>query len=84
MNPSSYEWMRSAAVAVARRPSLWTTAVRQVFVLAAPGWWRRRPHLPLPDDAYLRFRLQTAYGDSTHAPDPHDVITYLHWCKRME
>jgi hypothetical protein len=57
--------------------------VRQVVVLAPPGWWRRRPHLPLPDEAYLRFRLQTAYGDPEHAPDPDDVITYLHWCRAL-
>ena len=68
-------------LAVARRPSLWTTAVRQVFVLAAPGWWRRRPFLPLPDPAYLRFRLITQYGDPAHRIITADAIAYLHWCR---
>ena len=72
----------AAAVAVARHPSLWPTGARQVLVLAAPGWWRRPPFLPLPTPDYLRFRLQTAYGgagDQTPAPD--DVVTYLRWCR---
>ncbi|MGZ4683906.1 MAG: hypothetical protein ACXWCM_14745 [Acidimicrobiales bacterium] len=70
-----------ATVAVLAHPSLWTTAIRQIAVLAPPGWWRRAPHLPLPDPAYLRFRMQTAYGDPTHEPEPADIVTYLHWCR---
>ena len=70
-----------AAVAVARRPGLWVTAVRQVRVLAPAGWWRRRPWLPLPDPAYLRFRMVTMYGDAGHDPEPGDLVTYLQWCR---
>jgi hypothetical protein len=77
-------WAWAAVAAVARRPSLWATGVRQVHALAAPGWWRRRPFLPLPAPAYLRFRMQTAYGgDGDRAPDPDDVVTYLRWCRYM-
>lgn len=74
-------WGR-AATAIAVRPTLWWTAVRQVFVLAVPGWWRRWPPLPVPDPAYLRFRLVTAYGDPDRAPEPADVVTYLRWCRQ--
>jgi len=70
-----------AALAVARRPSLWVTAFRQVVVLARPGWWRRWPPVPAPDRDYLRFRLQTAYGDPDRLPAPADVVSYLHWCR---
>jgi hypothetical protein len=73
-------WYGRAAWAVARRPSLWGAAVRQLFRLARPGWWRRPPFLPLPDAAYLRFRLQTAYGDPDREPAPDDVVAYLRWC----
>jgi len=73
--------LRRAALAVARRPSLWGVAAHQVVVLAVPGWWRRRPFLPLPDPAYLRFRFLTAYGDPDHDPEPADVVSYLHWCR---
>jgi hypothetical protein len=66
-----------AATALARRPGLWLTALR----LAPPGWWRRRPFLPVPDATYLAFRLQTMYGDPGHQPEPGDVVTYLEWCR---
>lgn len=79
MTPAS-AWARHAALAVARHPELWSVAIAQVFRLAAPGWWQRRPFLPLPDPDYLRFRLQTAYGDDRN-PEPADVVAYLRWCK---
>lgn len=68
-----------ALVAVLVRPWLW----RSALALAPPGWWRRRPFLPLPDPAYAAFRLQTMYGDAAHAPEPADVVAYLGWCRRQ-
>jgi hypothetical protein len=77
-------WLRSAAAAVGRHPSIWPTAVRQALLMAAPGWWHRRPFLPLPPPDYLRFRLQTAYGGAgEHPPEPDDLVTYLRWCRRV-
>lgn len=67
-------------VAVARRPALWPTAIIQLFRVAQPGWWRRRPFLPRPAPLYLRFRLETAYGDDRD-PEPADVVAYLRWCR---
>ena len=60
-----------AVLAMLRRPDLWWTGVRQAQVLAPDGWWRRPPHLPLPDPAYLRFRMVTAHGGdgSAHGGD---------------
>ena len=77
----SLAWTVRAALALARHPDLWTTAVRQIAVLAVAGWWRRAPFLPIPDREYLRFRFQTMYGDPDRAPDPDDVVTYLRWCR---
>jgi hypothetical protein len=77
---NSAGWWSQAAWAVARRPSLWGIALVQVFRLAQPGWWHRRPFLPVPDREYLEFRLETQYG-SGHQPEPGDVVTYLHWCR---
>ncbi|MGI9600766.1 MAG: hypothetical protein ACR2QE_02695 [Acidimicrobiales bacterium] len=67
---------------MARRPVLWATAVAQIGRLAPPGWWRRRPFLPLPPADYLHFRMQTAYGDPDRLPPVDDVVTYLRWCRR--
>ena len=75
--------MIRAAGAVARHPALWPTALRQLRRLTPPGWWRRRPFLPVPSGDYLAFRLQTQYGDADHAWDPDDVLSYLRWCRRV-
>ena len=79
----SVRWWWRVAVAVLARPGLWAAAVGQVVRLARPGWWRRWPPLPAPDPAYLRFRLQTQYGDPEREPEPADVVTYLHWCRSV-
>jgi hypothetical protein len=70
--------------AVARRPALWPTAVRQARRTARPGWWRRPPFLPLPGGEYLRFRLLTQYGDVDRTPVPADAIAYLEWCRAWD
>ena len=72
------------AAAVARHPSLWVTAVRQARRTAGRGWWRRPPFLPVPSGDYLRFRMQTQYGDSDRSPDPDDVVNYLLWCREWD
>ena len=73
----------AAVAAVAARPGLWPVAVRQSVALARPGWWRRWPPVPVPDPAYLRFRLQTAYGDPSRPPSPADVVAYLEWAREF-
>ena len=72
-----------AVTSVAARPWLWATGLRQLFVLAPRGWWRRKPFLPLPDEHYLAFRMQTMYGDPDHQPEPADLVSYLHWCREF-
>jgi len=76
-------WAGPVVLAVLVRPGLWPIATRQLFVLAAPGWWHRRPFLPLPDPDYLHFRLVTQYGDGGHPPEPADIVTYLRWCRAV-
>ena len=71
-----------SARAVLGHPSLWLTALHQLWLLAAPGWWHRAPFLPLPDPEYLEFRLLTQYGDAHHPIEPDDLITYLRWCRQ--
>lgn len=75
-------WWIATAMVVLRHPELWATAIGTALRLARPGWWRRPPFLPLPDRAYLDFRLETQYGAAD--PDPGDVVTYLRWVRRTE
>ena len=70
--------------AVAKRPRLWATAVRQVLRLAPPGWWRRWPPVPRPDPGWMAFRMKTAYGDEHRQPEPQDVVAWLEWCRDYE
>ena len=74
--------MLRAGLAVAARPGLWPVALAQALRLARPGWWRRRPFLPLPDPDYVRFRLETAYGTGGR-PSGRDVVAYLRWCREF-
>jgi hypothetical protein len=76
--------MIGVALIVVRHPSLWRTAVRQARRTSTPGWWRRRPFLPVPSGDYLRFRLLTQYGDTDRAPEPQDVLNYLVWCREWD
>jgi hypothetical protein len=80
-----WSFWTGAAWLVARRPRLWTTALRQGLRLARPGWWRRPPFVPLPDADYLAFRLDTQYGTGPAAgtPDPRDLVEYLKWCHEV-
>jgi hypothetical protein len=71
-------------LALVRRPGLWPVAVRQAHRLAARGWWRRPPFVPLPDGSYAGFRATTQYGDLNHEPGPADVLVWLEWCREME
>ena len=79
-------WTRAAATslrAVALHPRLWPASLAALRRLAPPGWWHRHPFMPVPDAAYWRFRMETAYGkDWEGRPTTGDVIDYLGWCQR--
>jgi hypothetical protein len=71
---------REIVAALVAHPRLWSTTAVLVAVLARPGWWRRWPPIPRPDERYLRFRLETAYGDAQAEIVASDVIEYVAWC----
>ncbi len=66
--------------AILRRPDLWGAAIATMRTLAPRGWWRRAPYLPIPDEAWMHFRLETAYGGDGNGPlRPEDLVTFLEW-----
>ena len=80
-------WGRDAGVvlrAVGLHPRLWWASAGALRRMARRGWWHRVPFLPLPGEAYWRFRLETAYGGDgeTGELSPGDVVAFLHWCQR--
>ena len=59
------QWGRDGLVvvrAVLPHPGLWWVALAALWRLSRRGWWRRPPFLPVPGDAYWRFRLVTVNG----------------------
>jgi hypothetical protein len=78
-SPSFGSWQILLAVLV--RPDLWWSGLGAVRRLAAPGWWKSSPYLPMPDERLWGFRMVTAYGSPHAVPDAADVISYLKWCK---
>ena len=74
---------RSQAGSVLRRPDLWAEAVRALLAHRSLRWWSRPPFLPLPDQRYLAWRRETAYGDPAARIDPADLVAYLEWSRRF-
>jgi len=62
--------------ALLRRPSLLVEAVRS-------GWALRRHGRPYPSKAYLKWRIQTAYGNSDAAVSTSDLVHFLEWRRQM-
>jgi hypothetical protein len=73
-------WLR-ATMAVAARPRLWRTAVRQWHRSVPSRWWTTAPYLPLPSRRYVEFRVETAFGGAD--PVAADLVDYLDWCRRQ-
>ena len=46
-------------------------------------WWRQFPCLPLPDRAYMEWRLHTAYGEERTVPPVEDVVRFARWRRRI-
>ncbi|HEV8613273.1 MAG TPA: hypothetical protein VGQ73_07165 [Gemmatimonadales bacterium] len=60
-------------------PRLAVDLVRTAWAFRRREWWRTPPYLPLPDRAYLRWRMYTAYGDEAAVPPLADVISFARW-----
>lgn len=74
--------LQRAMGVVATRPSLWVLAVAAAVRFAPTGWWHRPPFLPVPDERYWRFRMETAYGDEHAVVRAPDLDATIHWSHR--
>lgn len=64
-------------------PALAIDLVRVAWRFRRRGWWHRPPFLPLPDAAYVRWRMHTAYGAADAIPPAADLIRYARWIGRQ-
>lgn len=60
-------------------PRLAVDLLRTAWAFRRRDWWRKAPFLPLPDRAYLRWRMYTAYGDEAAVPPVRDVLGFARW-----
>ncbi len=65
------------------RPTLIPRIVATGWAFRARKWYRRPPFLPVPPASYLRWRMETAYGDPHAVPPREDLVRYLTWAARM-
>jgi len=75
-------WPHLALALLARaiwNPRLALDLVKTAWAFRRRDWWRSAPFLPLPDPAYLRWRMHTAYGDEAAIPPVEDVIRFARW-----
>jgi hypothetical protein len=60
-------------------PRLALDLLRTAWAFRRRRWWARAPFLPLPDRAYLRWRMYTAYADEAAVPPAEDVVRFARW-----
>lgn len=66
-----------------RRPRTIPHLLGAAWAFRARGWYRRPPFLPVPSAAYMRWRMETAYGDPDAAPPEDHLIRFLDWGAEM-
>lgn len=80
--PPSYGWpglTLRLALRGAVNPRLALDLMKALWAFRRRGWWRLPPFLPLPDAAYLRWRMYTAYADESAVPPVEDVVRFSRW-----
>lgn len=78
-------WARltlALATRAARHPSLAVDLARVAWRFRDRRWYARFPFLPIPSAPYVRWRMHTAYGDSSVVPPADDVVRYARWVGR--
>lgn len=60
-------------------PRLALDLLKTAWAFRRRRWYAQFPFLPLPDQAYLRWRMYTAYGDETAVPPVMDVVRFARW-----
>ena len=78
----SHAWLSLAARLALRglvNPRLGLDLWKTAWAFRRRRWWAQPPFLPLPDRAYLRWRMHTAYADEDAVPPLEDVIRFARW-----
>lgn len=60
-------------------PRLGIDLLRTAWAFRRRRWWAQPPFLPVPDRAYLRWRMHTAYANEDAVPPLDDVVRFARW-----
>lgn len=66
-----------------RRPRTIPAILGASWAFRARDWYRRFPFLPVPPASYMRWRMETAFGDADVVPSLDDLERYLLWTARL-
>ncbi|MXW17838.1 MAG: hypothetical protein F4139_15665 [Gemmatimonadetes bacterium] len=66
-----------------RRPRLWPALLSGAWAFRSKDWYRKAPFLPLPSKAYMRWRLETAYGEPDAVPPADEIARFVTWSAEM-
>ena len=80
--PAARSWGPLAAALVWRalvNPRLALDLLKTGWAFRRRHWWASAPFLPTPDPTYLRWRMDTAYGDEAAIPPVEDVVRFARW-----
>ena len=75
-------YLRLAKAAI-RRPSLIQGLLGTAWAFRSNGWYLRPPFLPIPPRGYMRWRMETAYGDAEAVPPLAEMERYIRWGSEM-
>jgi len=82
----SYGWLGLSVRLLARavvNPRVAIDLVRLVWAFRVRRWYARPPFLPVPSRTYIRWRMQTAYGDESALPSVEDVVRFARWRREV-
>ena len=68
---------------VLRRPQMIPHLIRAAWAFRASGGYQRPPFLPVPPLSYIRWRMETAYGDPDAVPSANEMERYLVWSSQI-
>jgi hypothetical protein len=66
-----------------RHPALALDLARVAWRFRSRDWYRRPPFLPIPDRAYMAWRMHTAYGNHHAVPPADDIERYARWTRDL-
>ncbi len=64
-------------------PRLAVDLLRTAWAFRRLRWYAQAPFLPVPDRAYMRWRMYTAYGDEQAVPPVEDVVRFARWRREV-